>query len=78
MQPSDRQGIREAHATFESSTDEIDRALAAMELIAPLCGNESAQKRYQLPHIVIQTPASRLLSGEKQEASRLIVYDAYR
>jgi len=45
-------------ATFGSAnptTDEINRVLEAMELIALLCENDIAQKSYQPRHVVMQT-----------------------
>jgi len=56
-------------ATFGSaspSIDETDHILEAMELIAPLCENDIAQKSYQLFRVVMQTPVSLAYSPEKK------------
>jgi len=53
------------------TTEEINRALEAMELIA--------QKSYQLSHVVMQAPASLAYPQEKKwDASRLTIYGAYK
>jgi hypothetical protein len=58
---------------------EIDRAIDAMELIAPLSTNEIATKSYHLFHIVMQAPLSPAYSQEKMwQAARLAVYGAYK
>ena len=48
------------------TTEEIDRALEAMELIAPLSENEIAQKSYQRFHVVMQAQVSLAYSQEKK------------
>jgi len=61
------------------ATDEIDRALEAVELITPLCENEIALESYQLFHVAMRTPVSLTYSAEKKwEASRLIMRGAYK
>jgi len=61
------------------TTDEIDRTLEAVELIAPLCENDFAQKSYQLFHVVMQTPVSLAYSPEKKwEAFRLTVHGTHK
>ena len=61
------------------TTDEIDRALEAMELIVPLCDNAIAQKSYQLFHITMGTPVSLAHPPEKKwEASRLTMRGTYK
>jgi len=61
------------------TTDEIDRALEAMELIAPLCENVIAEKSYQLFHVAMRTPVSPAYSPEKKwEASRLTMRGTYK
>jgi len=58
---------------------EIDGALEAMELIAPLSTEEIAQKSCQLFHDVMQTPVSLAYSQEKKwEASCLTMHGAYK
>ena len=60
-------------------TDEIDRALESMELIAPLSGNGVSIKSYNLFHIVMQAPVSPGFPQEKKwEASRLTMRTAFR
>jgi len=57
----------------------MDRALEAMELIAPLSENEIAQKSYNLFRAVMQAPVSLAYSQEKKwEASRLAIHGAYK
>ena len=67
--------------TFRSAipaTSEIDRALDAMELIAPICKNGIAKKSYELFHVIMQTPVSFVCSQEqKWRASRLALHSAY-
>ncbi|KAF9643955.1 hypothetical protein BDM02DRAFT_3175321 [Thelephora ganbajun] len=61
------------------TTYEVDRALEAMELIAPLSGSEIAEKSYKLFHVVMRAPVSLAYSQEKKwEASRLAMYGAYK
>ena len=61
------------------TTDEIDRALEAMELIAPLCEDVITQKSYQLFHVAMGTPVSLAYSPEKKwEASRLTMRGTYK
>ena len=62
-----------------STSDDIDRALESMELIAPLPENNVAHKSYTLFHVVMQAPVSLAYSQEKKwEASRLTMYGAYK
>ena len=64
---------------FRNLTDEIDRALEAMELIAPLSENDIAQKSYHLFHIIMQAPISPVYTQEKKwDASRLAMHGAYK
>jgi len=71
--------LTETFSNPTPTTEEIDRALEAMELIAPLSENEIAQKSYQLFHIVMQAPAFLVYSQEKKwDASRLTMYGAYK
>jgi len=48
------------------TTQGIDRALEAMQLIASLSENEIAQGSYQLFHVVMQAPVSLTYSQEKK------------
>ena len=62
-----------------STAEEIDRALEAMELIAPLCEADIAEKSYHLFQVVMQAPTSLAYSQEKKwEASRLAMHGAYK
>ena len=62
-----------------ATTDEIDRALEAMALIAPLSENEIAQMSYQLFHTVMQAPITLAYTQEKKwDASRLTMHGAYK
>ena len=71
--------LTETFGNATATTDEIDRALEAMELIAPLSENDIAQKSYNLFHVVIQAPVSLAYSQEKKwNASRLTMYGAYK
>ena len=61
------------------TSDDIDRALESMELIAPLSENDAAQKSYALFHVVMRAPISLAYSQEKKwEASRLTIHGAYK
>ena len=61
------------------TTDEIERALESMELIAPLSMNNVAQKSYELFHVIMQAPVSPAYTQEKKwEASRLAIHGAYK
>jgi len=61
------------------TTDEIDRALEAMQLITPLSENDIAQSSYHLFHVVMQAPVSPAYSQEKKwEVSRLTMHGAYK
>ena len=68
--------------TFKNPTptpEENDRALEAIELIAPLSENDIAQMSYQLFHVVMQAPVSLTYSQEKKwEAARLTMHGAYK
>jgi len=71
--------LTETFSNPTPTTEEIDCALEAMKLIAPLSENEIAQKSYQLFHVVMQAPASLAYSQEKKwDASRLTMYGAYK
>ena len=59
------------------TTEEIDRALESMELIAPLSGNGVPAKSYDLFHVVMQAPAS-FPQEKKWEASRLAMRNAFK
>jgi len=48
------------------TTEEINRALEAIQLIAPLSENEIARKSYQLFHVVMKAPRSLAYSQEKK------------
>ena len=57
----------------------VDRALEAMELIAPLHGGEIAQKSHDLFHIVMQAPVSTAFPDRKKwKAARLTMHGAYK
>ena len=68
--------------TFRNSsptTDEIDRALESMELIAALSEEEVARKSYELFRVVMRAPVSPTYSQDKKsEASRLTMHGAYK
>jgi len=66
--------------TFRNpNTNKIDRALEAMELIAPLPKKEIARKSYSLFHVIMQVPVSFAYPQEKKwEASRLAMHGAYK
>ena len=68
--------------TFRSSsptTDEINRALESMELIAPLSGSGVPEKSYGLFRVVMQAPVSPAFPQEKKwETSRLTMRNAFR
>jgi len=71
--------LTETFSNPTPTTEEIDRAPEAMELIAPLSENEIAQKSYQLFYVVMQAQASLAYSQEKKcDASRLTTYGAYK
>jgi hypothetical protein len=71
--------LTETFGSTNPSTDEIDRALEAMELIAPLSENDVAQKSYALFHVIMQAPVSLAYSQERKwEASRLAMHGAYK
>lgn len=62
-----------------STTDEINRAMEAMELIAPLSTNETCEKSYHLFHVVMQAPLSQAFSQEKKwEVTRLTMHGAFK
>jgi len=61
------------------TTDEIDRALESMEIIAPLLDKNVAQKSYELFHVVMKAPVSPTYSQDKKwEASRRTIHGAYK
>ena len=67
--------FRSPNSTF----DEIDCALEALRLIAPLSENVIATKSYDLFHVVMRAPVSPAYSNEKKwEASRLALNGAYK
>ena len=67
--------IQNPHAT----TADIDHALEAMELIAPLSENEIATKSYHLFHVVMQAPITDVYTPEKKwQAARFSMHGAYK
>ena len=61
------------------TTGEIDRALAAMELIAPLSIDEVAKKSYHLFHVIMRTSGSLSYSQDKMwQAARHAIHGAYK
>ena len=61
------------------TTDEIDCALEAMELIAPLSDRDAAQNNYNLFCVVMQAPNSDTYTEERKwEAARLTIRGAYK
>ena len=61
------------------TTEEINRALEAMELIASLSENDIAQKSYHLFHIAMQAPVSLAYSQEQMwDASCFTMYGTYK
>jgi len=48
------------------TTEGVNRALEAMEIIAPLSENETARKSYQLLHVAMKAPRSLAYSQEKK------------
>ena len=59
------------------TTEEIEHALEAMELIAPLSENDIAMKSHDLFHVAMRTPLSGAYTREKKwEASRLAMRGA--
>ncbi|KAF9790540.1 hypothetical protein BJ322DRAFT_1037101, partial [Thelephora terrestris] len=61
------------------TTEDIDRALQTMELIAPTSENDIATKSYHLFHVVMQAPVSTAYTQEKKwQASRLALHCAYK
>ena len=61
------------------TTEEVDHALEAMELITPLSEEEIARRSYDLFHIIMQAPVSLTFpEWKKWEASRLAMYGAYK
>lgn len=75
-------GIYKLAETFwnrGSTPDEIDCAVDGLRLIAPLSGNDVAAKSYGLFHLIVLAPVSPACSEEKKwEASRLVLYGAYK
>ena len=62
-----------------STTDQIDNALRALNLIAPLSEDDIAEKSYLLFHVIMQANISSTYSEEKRwEASRLALHGAYK
>jgi hypothetical protein len=68
--------------TIENSnatTEEIDHALEAMELIAPLSENDIATKSYNLFHVVLKAPITDAYTEEKKwRAARFTMHGAYK
>lgn len=68
--------------TFEDplpTTDQVNQALEAMELIAPLPDNDVTQRSYHLFQIIIQAPISLACSEERKwKASCLAMHGAYK
>jgi hypothetical protein len=68
--------------TFENTKatpNEIDHALEALRLIAPLSEDYIATKSYHLFHAVMEAPLSPTYTEEKKwEASRLALHGAYK
>jgi len=62
------------------TTDEIDRALESMKLIAPLPEEEVARQSYILFHVIMQAPISdpAYPQEKKWKASRLAMRGAYK
>jgi hypothetical protein len=66
-------------ALTTATTEEIDRALATMELIAPLSKNDIATKSYNLFHVLMQAPLSETYTQQKKwDASRLTMHGTYK
>ena len=64
---------------FDATNDEIDHALEAMELIAPLPGGDIATNNYDLFHIVMQAPITDAYTQEKKwQAARFAMHGAYK
>ena len=64
---------------FDATNDEIDHALEAMEIIAPLSGGEIATNNYHLFHIVMQAPITNAYTQEKKwQAARFTMHGAYK
>lgn len=58
--------------------DEIDRALQAMELLAPFPNNETSQQSYDLFRVIMDTPISLAFTTKKKwTAARLAMDGAY-
>ena len=71
--------LTETFTNSSSTTDEIDRALESMELIAPLSGKVVARKSYSLFHVVMRAPVSLVYPQEKKwKASRSTMHGAYK
>lgn len=69
----------ETFKNSDSTIDEIDQALEAMELIVPLSESDVATKSYQLLHDVMQKPISLVYTEEKKwQAARLAMHGAYK
>ena len=71
--------LTETFKNLTPTADEIDCALKAMELIAPLSDRDAAQKSYNLFCVVMQAPTSDTYTEEmKWEAARLTMHGAYK
>jgi hypothetical protein len=63
----------------DSTANEIDHAIEALRLIAPLSENAIATKSYRLFHAIMQDRISPACSEERKwEASRLALHGAYK
>ena len=71
--------LTETFGNPSPTTDEIDRALESMELIAPLSDKNVAQKSYELFHVVMHAPISPTYPQDKKwEASCRTIHGAYK
>jgi len=62
----------------QTTDDEIDRALQAMELLAPFPNNEIAQKSHGLFRVIMDAPVSIAFTTKKKwTAARLTMDGAY-
>ena len=72
----------ELSETFRSpspTTDQIDRALKAMEIIAPLTMDEIATESFHLFHLIMRTSVSDTCPQEKKwQAARHAMHGAYK
>src|ERR1700679_846123 len=62
-----------------ASSEKIDRALEAMELIVLLSETDIAHRCYNLFHVVMQTPLTDAYTeGKKWNAARFTMHGAYK